>query len=291
MTGSPTRLASIALALALALLLLTAAAPPGSGAVPAEGREGRIEKLDINSVTRKHVAGWLKTHLPAAAKGSRQSFGGAFSVGGAPVPVTAPVTVMVQPVAGGFDAVFLLDLDLGRVTNVHFSRLGGEALSFSLSGTLTGDAGSRASVNARGSLRAGPPDIRTSYGEATTFVRFAGARLSGLSLKETRGEANLVVFNPLGSPLDIEEIRYALSVDGRKVAEGVRSKVRLHPGRENELALPIVARNSDLLAAAGDAAVLGGTVNGRLTGNVTVKTGTSHWVIPVDLPGTVSLFR
>lgn len=256
-----------------------------------EGRDGRIEKLDINSVTRKHVAGWLKTHLPAAAKGSRQSFGGAFSVGGAPVPVTAPVTVMVQPVAGGFDAVFLLDLDLGRVTNVHFSRLGGEALSFSLSGTLTGDAGSRASVSARGSLRAGPPDIRTSYGEATTFVRFAGARLSGLSLKETRGEANLVVFNPLGSALDIEEIRYALSVDGRKVAEGVRSKVRLHPGRENELALPIVARNSDLLAAAGDAAVLGGTVNGRLTGNVTVKTGTSHWVIPVDLPGTVSLFR
>ncbi len=284
MTGSSIRLVALS-------LVLTAAAPPGSGAAPAEGREGKIEKVDINSVTRTHVAAWLKTHLPAAAKGSRQSFGGTFSLGGAPVPVTAPVTVMVQPVSGGFDAVFLLELDLGRVTDVHFSRLGGEALSVSLSGTLTGDAGSRATVSARGSLRAGPPDIRASYGEAATFVRFGGARFAGLSLLETRGEATLMVFNPLGSPLDIEEIRYALSVDRRKVAEGARSKVRLHQGRENELALPIVARNSDLLAAAGDAAIQGGTVNGRLTGNVTVKMGRSHRVIPIDLPGTVSLFR
>lgn len=259
--------------------------------MPADGREGKIEKLDINSVTRKHVAAWLKTHLPAAAKGSRQSFVGTFFLGGAPVPVSTPVTVMVQPVAGGFDAVFLLGLDLGRVTSDHFSRVGGEALAFSLSGTLTGDAGSRAKISARGRLRAGPPDIRASYGEATTFVRFGGARLTGLSLTETRGEATLVAFNPLGSPLDIEEIRYALSIDGRMIAEGVRRKVRLHPGRENELVLPIAARNSDLLAAAGDAAVHGGTVNGRLEGNVTVKTGTSQRVIPIDLPGTVSLFR
>jgi LEA14-like dessication related protein len=285
-TGSPTRLA----ALALALVLLTASAQPGSGAV-AEGKDGRIEKLDINSVTRRHVAAWLKARLPAAAKGSRQSFGGTFSIGSASVPVTTPIKVMVQPAAGGFDAVFLLELDLGRVTDVLVSHLGGEALSFSLSGTLTGDAGSRAAVRALGSLRAGSPDIRASSGEAATFVRFAGARLSGVSLEETRGEATLVVFNPLGSPLSIEEIRYVLSVDGRKVAEGARSKVRLHPGRENELALPVVAKNTDLLAAAGDAAIHGGTVNGRLTGNVTVKTGTSRWVIPVDLPGTVSLLR
>jgi LEA14-like dessication related protein len=283
-TGSPTRLA------ALALALLTASAQPGSGAV-AEGRNGRIEKLDINSVTRRHVAAWLKARLPAAAKGSRQSFGGTFSIGSASVPVTTPVKVMVQPAAGGFDAVFLLELDLGRVTDVLVSHLGGEALSFSLNGTLTGDAGSRAAVRALGSLRAGSPDVRASSGEAATFARFAGARLSGVSLEETRGEATLVVFNPLGSPLSIEEIRYVLSVDGRKVAEGARSKVRLHPGRENELALPVVAKNTDLLAAAGDAAIHGGTVNGRLTGNVTVKTGTSRWVIPVDLPGTVSLLR
>jgi LEA14-like dessication related protein len=253
--------------------------------------EGRIERLEVNSVTRSHVAAWLKARLPAVARGSRQTFSGTVSVGAAPVPVAVPVTVMVQPSGGGFDAVFLLELDLARVTDGLVSSLGGEALSFSLSGALDGEGGSRAAVKAQGSLHVGSPEIRASSGEVAAFVRFGGARLSGLSLKETTGEATLVVFNPLGAPLGIEEIRYALTVDGRTVAEGVRSKVRLHPGRENELTLPIASRNSDLLAAAGDVAVGGGTVNGRLTGRVTVKTGTSHRVIPVDLPGTVHLLR
>ena len=283
MTFSPSRHA-----LAVLLLLLAAPAPPALGAA---GAEGRIEKLDVTSVTRERVAAWLKARLPAAAKGSRQSFEGTVSVGGAAVPVASPVTVMVQPAEGGFDAVFLLELDLRRVTGELVSGLGGEALPVSLAGTLSGEAGSRASVRAQGSLRVGTPEIHAPPGEAAAFVRFGGARLAGLSLKETRGEATLVVFNPLGAPLGIEEIRYALTVGGRTVAEGVRTKVRLHPGRENELALPVTAKNADLLAAAGDAAVGGGTVSGRLTGRVTVKTGNSHRVIPVDLPGTVHLLR
>jgi LEA14-like dessication related protein len=281
-TVSKARLATLAFG------LLAVAALPGPGAVQPEGK---IVRLDVNSVTRKHAAAWLKARLPAAAKGSRQSFTGTFSIGSAPIPVKQPITVMVQPVEGGVEAVFLLELDLDRVTDGVVSNLGGEALAFSLAGTVAGESGSRAPVAARGSLRIGGPEIHAPSGEAAAFVRFGGARLSGLSLTETKGEATLVVFNPLGSPLGIEEIRYALSVNGRTVAEGSRSKVRLHPGRDNELALPVVARNSDLLSAAGDAAVSGGTVSGRLTGSVTVKTGTSRRVVAVDLPGTVNLIR
>ena len=284
MTSSPGRFALPAL---LALFLI-APAVPARGALPAEGR---IEKLDVTSVTRDRAAAWLKVHLPAAAKGSRQSFAGTVSVGGAEIPVSSPVTVMVQPSGDGHDAVFLLELDLKRVGDALVARLGGEALAFALSGTLSGEAGSRAAVRAQGSLRPGTAEIRASSGETAAFVRFGGARLAGLSLKETKGEATLKIFNPLGVPIGIEEIRYALTVNCRTVAEGVRTKVRLHPGRENELILPVVAKNSELLAAAGDAAVSGGTVNGRLTGNVTVKTGTGHRVIPVDLPGTVHLLR
>ena len=280
MTGSPTRLALLGLA------VFAIPAPPAPGTVPAGGR---IERLEVNSVTRQHVAAWLKGHLPAAARGSRQTFEGTVSAGSAAIPVAVPVIVMVQPVGGGFDAVFLLELDLGKVTDRLVANLGGDSLPVSLTGTLTGEGGSRAAVQASGSLRVGSPDLHASSGETATFVRFAGARFAGLTLKETKGEATLMVFNPLGSPLDLEEIRYELFVNRRKVAEGVRTKVRIHQGRENELLLPVVANNADLLSAAGDAAVHGGTASGWLTGKVTVKTGTSRRVIPIDLAGGVSL--
>jgi LEA14-like dessication related protein len=283
-TASTARIALFTLLVSLAIV------PPGRAAA-APTAEGRIESLDVKSVSRERAAAWLKVRLPAAAKGSRQSFAGTLSVGGAAVPVSSPVTVMVQPSGDAFEAVFLLDLELKGVGDALVAGLGGDALAFSLGGALSGEGASRAAVKAQGSLHPGTPEIRASAGEAAAFVRFGGARLAGLSLKETKGEATLKVFNPLGVPVGIEEIRYALSIDGRTVAEGVRTKIRLHPGRENELILPVTARNSDLLAAAGDAAVSGGTVSGKLTGGVTVKTGTGQRRFPVDLPGTVHLLR
>jgi hypothetical protein len=123
------------------------------------------------------------------------------------------------------------------------------------------------------------------------MIRFTGARLAGLSLSDTRGEATLELFNPLADAVAVEEIRYVLHVDGRPVAQGGRDKVLLHPRRANALVLPIEGKNSDLLAAAGHAAAQGGTVQGRLTGHVTVRAGKGRKVISIDLPGNVSLLK
>jgi hypothetical protein len=252
---------------------------------------GAIERLEVNSVTRDHAAAWLRVRLPAAAKGSRQSFEGRLSLSGEAVPVKMPVTVMVQPASAGVEAVFLLELDLARATDSLVGKSGSETLDLSLEGTLVGDGASRSAVRARGSLRVGTDAVRAPKAEAASFVRFAGARFSGLTLSETKGEATLVLFNPLGVPLDILEIHATLFVGGRRLADAARQKVRLHPRRENTLVLPVVAGNVDLAAAAGDAAAGGGVVNGRLVGQVTLKTGSGSRVIPVDVPGTVRLLR
>ncbi len=253
--------------------------------------DGRVEKLEVNSIARDRAAGWLRVHLPKTAIGSRQSYRGDVTLSGVPLPVSLPATVMVQPPARGFDAVFLLDLELARVTEPLLSRGGVDGLELSLDGMLTGDRASRCPVHARGLLRIGTSDIVARASDASSFVRFGGARFAGLSLKETRGEATVLLFNPLSVPVGIVEIRYALFVKDRKVAEGVRSRIQLHPRRENAVALPVIARNTDLLATVGGAAMNGGSVSGRLTGSVTLKVGAGRRVFAIDLPGTVDLLR
>ena len=272
----------------LALLLTTVlvlAALPARAAV-----EGRIAKLEINAVTRQRAAGFLSVRLPTAARGSKQSFTGEVTLGGVPIPFPKTMVVMVQPAAAGVDAVFLVELELARVGDPLLSQVGAGGLELRLSGALSGDEGSREPVRARGTLHLGSPEVVAPASFVPTFVRYGGARIAGISLTETEGEATVQIFNPLGGAIVIEEIRYQILVEDRKLADGVVQKVRLHPTRDNRIALPIHTRNADLLAAAGEIG-LAGTTSGRLVATVALKVGGGRHVVPIDVAGNVNLLR
>jgi hypothetical protein len=81
-------------------------------------------------------------------------------------------------------------------------------------------------------------------------------------------------------------------VGDRRIAEGERHGLRLHPGRENAVELPISASGADLLSALGSAVAGGGRVAGRLVARVSVRVGRDQILtVPLDLPGSVEVMR
>ncbi len=137
-------------------------------------------------------------------------------------------------------------------------------------------------VDAAGALRPGTSDLVAGRDLAETFVRFAGARLSGIGLAESKGEARIAVFNPFRFDVALRSIRYELSSGGREVARGSRQGVLVRPGRENEIVLPLTVGNAAAIAAAGKAVASGGKLSGRLTGQLVLKLGTGDVKIPLD---------
>ena len=67
-------------------------------------------------------------------------------------------------------------------------------------------------VDAAGALRPGTADLVAGRDLAETFVRFAGARLSGIGLAESKGEARIAVFNPFRFDVALRGVRYELVV-------------------------------------------------------------------------------
>ena len=90
----------------------------------------------------------------------------------------------------------------------------------------------------------------------------------------------------------MKDLTYAVWAGDRQIAEGERHGLRLHPGRENSVELPISASSADLLAALGSAVASGGRVAGRLVARVSVRVGRDQILtVPLDLPGSVEVMR
>jgi LEA14-like dessication related protein len=143
-------------------------------------------------------------------------------------------------------------------------------------------------VCAAGVLKVGTNAIRAAGPLGHDFAKFSGARFRGMSLTETQGEANVLIFNPLSFPLDVKDLVYEIRAGERRVASGERHGVRLHPGRENALDLPVSAGNADLAAALAGAVASGGRVEGRLVAKISVKVGKDQsMTVSLDLPGTI----
>ncbi len=272
----------------VAALLLLAASAAVAAAVTAVGT---VEKLQLTSLTRDRAAFFLRTVLPQAAKGSRQTFEGTIAVANVPLPVKKPVVVAVQPAGRSYEAVFLLELDLASIPEGLVTKMGAHAVDPTINGQLLGEGGSKAPVCAAGLLRFGTPQFVAPASNVATFVRLGGVRLSGVGLAESEGEARALVYNPLGFPLGVRSLRYSLWIGDRRVVTGELKGIRLHPGKENDVRLPLRALNGDLIAAAGSAVVSGGTVDGLLLGEVNVKAGNDELTLPVKLSGTVHLVR
>ncbi len=275
------RFLRILLASLLASLPASAAAPP----------KGTIRSIEVTALTRQKAFLFVRTTLPRAARGATQKFRGEATAWGAPVPLVQPVKVAVQPSANGFDVVFLAEIDLAAVPKAIVERGSPVTLPVTLKGTLAGEAGTAATVDAAGALRPGTADLVAHRELADGFVRFAGSRISGLGLAETKGEARLAVFNPFRFDVSLRGLRYELASGGRVVARGSRQGVIVRPSRENEIALPLTVSNAAALAAAGKAVTSGGRLSGRLTGEIVLKLGTGDVKLPIAASGTIEVLR
>jgi LEA14-like dessication related protein len=252
---------------------------------------GTVGMLEVTTLTRTKVTAFLRTKLPDAPQGAKTSFEGKIEVANTVLPVRMPVTSLVQHGSEGHEAVLLLDLDLARIPAELLARLHSAALDFTFEGNLRSSSDSTPMpVCAAGVLKTGTTEIRASGPLGRDLARFAGARFGGISLSETQGEATVVLFNPLSFPLDVKDLVYEIRAGGRKVASGERHGLRLHPGRENPVELPLSAANTDLAAALAGAVASGGRVEGRLLATITVKVGKDQLMtVPLDLPGTIQV--
>lgn len=272
----------------VAAAVLALLVPLSAGAVPAKGTVGAVE---VTSMTREKAFLFVRTTLPAAARGARQTFRGNATAWGVPVALKAPVSVLVQPAGAGWDAVFLVDLDLAALPREIVEKGSPASVPVTLRGTLTGEAGSAATVDAAGTLRAGTADLVAKREHGQPFVRFAGARLSGIGLAETTGEARIAVYNPFRFDLALRGLKYELSSGGSVVARGSRQGVLVRPGRENEIVLPLTVGNAAAISAAGKAVAAGGKLTGELKGELVLKLGTGDVKLPLAGSGTIEVLR
>lgn len=254
---------------------------------------GTIDSLEVTSLTRTRVTAFLRTRLPDAPAGAKSFFEGKIELANTILPVGKPVAVLVQHGSDLHEAVLLVDLELAKVPAELLGRLQAAALDFMFEGNLRSSSTSvPMPVCAVGVLRVGTSQIRASGPVGRDYARFGGARLSGLSLTETQGEASVLIYNPLSFPLDVKDLVYEIRSGDRKVASGERHGVRLHPARENSITLPVSAGNADLVAALAGAVASGGRLEGRLVAKISVKVGKDQaMTVPLNLPGTIQVGR
>ena len=267
-------------------------------ALPAAAQQrlqcGTVDALEITTLTRTRVTAFLRTVLPEAPAGAKSLFEGKIELANTLLPVAQPVTTLVQRGAGGNEAVLLVDLDLSRIPAELVSRLHSAALDFTFEGNLRSSSPSSSPmpVCAAGVLKIGTNEIRAGGPVGQDFARFGGARLGGVSLTETQGEATVVLYNPFTFPLDVRDLVYEIRAGDRKVASGERHGIRIHPGRENSIDLPVTAANADLAVALAGAVASGGRAEGRLVATITVKVGKDQvMTVPLNLPGTIQVGR
>jgi LEA14-like dessication related protein len=275
--------------LALAAGLLVSTRPGLDAARPQEKDSGAIEKVEVSTISRDVAAVWVRTQLPQVAKGWKQTFSGEIQAGGVPIAVQKPVTVAIQPKGAGNEAVFMIDVDLAKLPPAILQKAGAKKFEATIRGTLTGDNDSKTPISASGVLALGSSQVEAPSNNLPAFFKFGGASLAGLSFSELKGEAKVVLFNPLSFPVDVKELRYRMTYGETKLAEGTRTGVRLHARRENTVVIPIVVKNSDLVSAVGVTVRNKGTVEGRLSGAVTLRSGGQDIVLPFNAPGTIQL--
>ena len=273
----------------LAALLLALLLPvPAAAAGPAKGT---VRAVEVTSTTRSKAFLFVRTTLPAAARGAKQTFRGEATAWGVPLGLKAPVSVLVQPDGTGWDAVFLVDLDLAALPKALVDQGNPASIPVTLRGTLSGEAGSAVTVDAAGTLRPGTADLVARREHGQPFARFAGARLSGIGLAETTGEARVAVYTPFRFDLALRGLKYELSSGGGVVARGSRQGILVRPGRENEIVLPLTVGNAAALSAAGKAVAAGGALAGELKGEIVLKLGTGDVKFPLAGSGAIEVLR
>jgi LEA14-like dessication related protein len=150
----------------------------------------------------------------------------------------------------------------------------------------------------RGSVAGAPLDWRgrlpwtevaVSAGEdvASRFVSLKDVELSSLSPAGSRGVAHISVVNPFNFPLRIASTTYGVEASGREIGRGATRGLLLRPRRASTLDFPVELDHSQLLAAAGSAFLMGGDVDARLHGSITIRLPGGDVRVPFDLAGRI----
>ncbi|MEO6325664.1 MAG: LEA type 2 family protein [Thermoanaerobaculia bacterium] len=266
----------------------------GVATLPARGETvatGSIERIEVTSLTRERITLVAHALLTQVAAGTKQSFVGEVAVANVAIPVTTPVWVAVRPVKGTNEAKVYISLELGKVPEALLARAGTRALDLSLKGFLKGERGSSAPVCAIGLMRYGTQEVFAPATLGNAFFSFLGARLTGMTLSETSGEATVVLYNPFSFAIPLRRITYSLEAEDRKLGSGEVPATRIRPKQENKILVPISVGNGDLIAVAGGAVMGGGDIEGRLVAKLSFKIGADEITLPISLPGKIQVSR
>src|SRR5262245_35846006 len=224
----------------LAAVLLLGPTTRADGPHPAVGT---VEHLQIMGLDRLRATCWARAVLPRAAEGSFQKFNGTMSIANVPIPLKMPLRVAVQKRPDRIEAVFDFVLPLKDMPPGLLTAIGSHALDLTFDGTLTGEKGSEARTYAVGVLRYGTAESDVAYDHIRQFMGVGGARLTGVTLRETTGQARLCFDNPFAYAIPVREVSYALISADQKICSGKREAFRIHPGRENAIDLELTADN------------------------------------------------
>lgn len=120
------------------------------------------------------------------------------------------------------------------------------------------------------------------------IVNFSDLQVEGVGTKGGTVDVVLSVYNPNGYRLDATKLTYRLLVDTTAVGDGIyNTKFTVQSGDSAIVRLPVHLSYSGLAAAARQLQE-NGSVNYRVTGDVTVATPVGNFTQPYDQSGRFS---
>jgi len=126
---------------------------------------------------------------------------------------------------------------------------------------------------------------------ATPVVELKDVRVGQIGLQGGAVELILDVYNPNAYRLDATKLTYTLFVDTNRVASGeITKQVTLTEHTKTEVVLPIAFSIKELLGAAKFLTV-GGSIDYRVAGNVTVATPAGSFTRPYEGKGRYDAIR
>ncbi|HEX9304112.1 MAG TPA: LEA type 2 family protein [Thermoanaerobaculia bacterium] len=222
--------------------------------------------------------------LVGPSQGNRGgSFSGRVSVNGS----TAEIPISGRAEAAGDRLRLPVTLRYSNVPQDWANRFRPGTFDYRLSGQIAGGA----PIEWSGTARWDDVGVEGERETARRFLRLETVEVTEMSLFESQARAVVAVRNPFAFPLTIASTRYRLTSNGRVVGTGRTRGMLLRPRQESSLLLPIDVDHGELLGAAGEGILSGGSLSARLSGTLVVRLPRGDVSIPLDLSGRLSLSR
>ena len=122
------------------------------------------------------------------------------------------------------------------------------------------------------------------------LVQFSDVKIRGLGLTGGALDIVLSIYNPNGFNLDATRVTYRLMVDDKDLGSGVLDHAFRVRGRDSTFVTIPMDFTYAGLGAAGSQLLSSGSVNYRVTGDITVDTPVGNFTRPYDQRGRFSSF-